>query len=490
MKNNAGINTSIDNRIDWEIVLDSMEEPIMILDLGSRIIKCNKALGALIGLPVENLLGRTCGAVIHDGGRSPSNCPVMKMVASRSRQSANQYIKDKWFNVVVDPLVNACGELTGAVHVMYDITDLKNFQTKDLLTSLYNRDYFETRLAKIKTGKSCGIIYCDIDGLELINDSLGFRQGNKLLVDVATILKKSLGEETIVARFGEDSFAALLGRCRETEIIDACRSIRMAVEDYNHSQGRDLLSLSLGYGFGGKLAASPQELLWLARDQVRRQKLLSRKSVRCATMATMQRLLAVRDLQTGQHSDRSQELVAHLASNMGLNESSIDNLRLLGRFHDIGKIGVSDVILLKPGKLNAEEFSSMAKHCEIGYYIAKSLPDVVHIADWILKHHERWDGTGYPLKLRAEQIPLECRIMAVVDAYDAMMSDRPYRKALDQVQALDELVHYAGTQFDPVVVSKFIAYFPAKFREQDYDLCRNQGDSNPECLRQAPRMLS
>jgi len=108
MKNNAGINTSIDNRIDWEIVLDSMEEPIMILDLGSRIIKCNKALGALIGLPVENLLGRTCGAVIHDGGRSPSNCPVMKMVASRSRQSANQYIKDKWFNVVVDHLFLFC----------------------------------------------------------------------------------------------------------------------------------------------------------------------------------------------------------------------------------------------------------------------------------------------------------------------------------------------------------------------------------------------
>jgi len=134
----------------------------------------------------------------------------------------------------------------------------------------------------------------------------------------------------------------------------------------------------------------------------------------------------------------------------------LTDLRLLAQFHDIGKVGVPDSILFKAGPLNAEETIDMRQHCIIGQRIAILAPDLVPIADWVLKHHEWWNGEGYPLGLKGEEIPLECRILAIVDAYDAMISDRPYRKALTHAEAMKELMKCSGTQFDPQLVQKFV----------------------------------
>jgi len=132
------------------------------------------------------------------------------------------------------------------------------------------------------------------------------------------------------------------------------------------------------------------------------------------------------------------------------------DLRLFAQFHDIGKIGVPDSILYKPGRLTAEEYESMKRHTEIGYHIALSSVDLMPISDWVLKHHEHWDGGGYPLGLSGGDIPLECRLLAVVDAYDAMTNDRPYRLAMTKPEALMELGRHAGGQFDPRVVENFL----------------------------------
>jgi HD-GYP domain-containing protein (c-di-GMP phosphodiesterase class II) len=122
-------------------------------------------------------------------------------------------------------------------------------------------------------------------------------------------------------------------------------------------------------------------------------------------------------------------------------------------------VGIPDRILFKPGSLNPEEFLEMQKHCEIGHRIALSSPDLAPIADWVLKHHEWWNGKGYPLRLAGEEIPLECRILSIADAYDAMLNDRPYRKALTREMAMEELKRCAGTQFDPYLVDKSIEVF-------------------------------
>jgi len=149
-------------------------------------------------------------------------------------------------------------------------------------------------------------------------------------------------------------------------------------------------------------------------------------------------------------------LVMELGERIGFSHQRISNLILFAQFHDIGKIGVPDSVLLKPGKLNAEERIIMQRHSEIGSQIACSSRELTHISDWILKHHEAWDGRGYPQGISGEEIPIECRILAIADAYDAMTSDRPYRKAMPQELAIHELRRCAGTQFDPVLVEKFI----------------------------------
>jgi HD-GYP domain-containing protein (c-di-GMP phosphodiesterase class II) len=145
-----------------------------------------------------------------------------------------------------------------------------------------------------------------------------------------------------------------------------------------------------------------------------------------------------------------------MARALNLAEGKENDLRLLAQFHDIGKVGVPDSILFKRGSLTKSEYSIMQRHCEIGHRIALSAPELVLIADWILKHHEWWNGQGYPLGLAEQNIPLECRILALADAYDAMTSDRPYRRAVPHEMAVAELKRFAGIQFDPGLVDLFI----------------------------------
>ena len=192
-----------------------------------------------------------------------------------------------------------------------------------------------------------------------------------------------------------------------------------------------------------------------ADDMMYREKLHRKQSTRSSIVRTLMKALEARDFCTEGHAERLQDIMVVLAQSLQIPERNIADLRLLGKFHDIGKVGIPDHILLKAGPLNEEERRIMQRHSEIGHRIATAAPDLMPIADWILNHHEWWDGSGYPLGLKGEQIPFECRLLAIVDAYDAMTSDRPYRRAIASFEALVELKKFAGIQFDPILVEKF-----------------------------------
>lgn len=145
-----------------------------------------------------------------------------------------------------------------------------------------------------------------------------------------------------------------------------------------------------------------------------------------------------------------------LARAAGITKGRIKDLVLLAQFHDIGNISVHNNMLHKPGRLTSEEFVEIQKHSDVGHRIAQSAPDLAHISDYILKHHEWWNGNGYPLGLKGNEIPLESRVIAIVDAYESMTSGRPHRPAISKNEALAELKKCAGTQFDPTLVKKFI----------------------------------
>lgn len=166
--------------------------------------------------------------------------------------------------------------------------------------------------------------------------------------------------------------------------------------------------------------------------------------------------IEARDVYTRTHGDRLINYGMETAKEIGLGENYVKNIRYAAALHDVGKIGIKDSILNKPGKLTDEEYAEMKKHPEIGYNMLKKIKFLTPIANEILHHQERFDGKGYPDKLKGEEIPIVSRIIAVIDAFDAMTTDRPYRKALPLQTALSELKKYSGTQFDPKVVNAFL----------------------------------
>ena len=229
-----------------------------------------------------------------------------------------------------------------------------------------------------------------------------------------------------------------------------------AILKYNEKNPELPLSVSVGYAVSKSLNNDDIiDLFKEADDNMYREKLHHSQSARSALIQTLTKALEARDFITEGHADRMQELIVNLALAIKLPEHRIADLRLLARFHDLGKVGIPESILFKQGPLTPEETIEILRHSEIGYRIALSSPYLHHIADWILKHHEWWNGEGYPLRLKGEEIPLECRILSIADAYDAMISDRPYRKAIPKTKAVYELKKYAGTQFDPEITLVF-----------------------------------
>lgn len=357
------------------------------------------------------------------------------------------------------------GTILGYQGIIRDITELKKVEDQlryislhDPLTSLYNRAYFEEEMHRVESGRydSAGIIMCDVDGLKLVNDALGHYTGDNLLKETANILKESFREGDVAARVGGDEFAVLLPNSDRNAIEIARLRIQDAVERYNSSNPPLPLSISIGSAIGTGSSIIMTNLFKEADNNMYREKLQNSLSARSTIVQTLMKALETRDFTAKGHVSRLQKLSTDLAMSIGLQEQRITDLRLLAEFHDIGKVGISDHILFKTGPLTSEEIIEMQRHCEIGHRIALCTPDLIPIANLILKHHEWWNGKGYPLGIKGEEIPIECRILSIAETYEAMISDRPYHKATSHEEAVAELRRISGTKFAPDLVTKFI----------------------------------
>lgn len=346
-----------------------------------------------------------------------------------------------------------------------DVTEKKRFAQKleyvslhDQLTGLHNRVYFEEQLKRLSRSEEfpVSIIVADVNGLKLVNDTLGHHKGDNLLTACARILRQTLRRSDIVARVGGDEFVALLPRTDEAAGTAILQRLRAAIEQHNCRRPQLPLSVS----FGMATAQDPKELLKeayrKADDLMYREKLYLGTSARGQIVNALVAALAERDHLTEGHARRLAHWCRILGERLGLSPHQMANLSLLAKVHDIGKVGIPDTILFKPGPLTEEEWEIMRQHPEKGYRIALASPELAGVADLILKHHERWDGSGYPLGLKGEEIPIECRILAIVDAFDAMTSEVPYRKTRTVEEAWQEVRRGAGTQFDPQLVEVFL----------------------------------
>jgi diguanylate cyclase (GGDEF)-like protein len=326
----------------------------------------------------------------------------------------------------------------------------------DALTNLFNRTFFEKELQKIEKNKcSFALIICDLDGLKLVNDTMGLHCGDQIIIATAKAIRKTF-PRCAIFRIGGDEFAIVLECIDETVIKHSIRTLQEIVTLSNRKITNIPITLSCGYAISVNGLIPPENVYLEADNYMLKKKLFRAQSNHSAVFQTLTKALQARDFITEGHAERMHSLVVELATKVGLSELRQTNLRLFAQFHDIGKVGIPDSILFKNSNLTVEEKEMMKRHSEIGFRIAHAAPDLAHLSDWILKHHEWWNGNGYPLGISGKDIPLECRILSIVDAFDAMTHDRPYREALPAEAALAEIDKYSGVQFDPELVRIFI----------------------------------
>lgn len=357
--------------------------------------------------------------------------------------------------------------IQGVLMNNHDITERKKreesilyFNYHDSLTGLYNRSYLDHILSKIdrENNLPISVIAGDINGLKFINDSLGHSEGDKLLTTISQIMTDCCNKEDLLFRIGGDEFLILLPKKSNKEAYKIVKKIYTYCDKYNKELSSEVYYVSISLGIATKTAYNEkiQDIMKQADDYMYRRKLLEEKSLHNAILSSMQRALFEKSQETEMHANRLAKLSKKIGKIIGLTNQQFDELELLAKLHDIGKIGVDDGILNKTGKLTEDEWKIMKKHSEIGYRIAQSSTELMPIAKYILYHHERWDGTGYPEGLKGEDIPLLSRIISVVDAYDAMTEDRVYRKGMSKEVAIEIIKSNSGSQFDPNVVEIFL----------------------------------
>lgn len=353
--------------------------------------------------------------------------------------------------------------------ILKDITEEKKHEEEinylsfhDHLTGLYNRRFYEEELKRLDTERNLPLtlIMGDVDGLKLINDTFGHAKGDELLIKVAQALRNSCRSDDIVARLGGDEFIIILPKADDKE----AKKLVSRIHEYLKNEKVENLDISVSFGFETKksMTQDTNKLLKDTEDTMYRHKLYESSSMRSETINLIMKALFEKNNREMLHSSRVAQICQDLAMKMNLDKEIVNRIRITGLMHDIGKIAIDEKILNSSETLSQEEWREIKKHPEIGYRILSSSSEFFEISRDVLQHHERWDGKGYPSGLEGEDISIQARIIAIADTYDAMMSDRAYRKAFSQKKVIAEIERCAGTQFDPEIVTAFIEMIQGK----------------------------
>ena len=370
---------------------------------------------------------------------------------------------------------------------------MEELSNTDFLTGLRNHRYFQERLAEElsradRYHRYLSVIMIDVDHFRNINAEHGHQGGDDLLQQLGELLRARARDSDVVTRYGGEEFAVILPETDGEEAAWVADRLRQAVEDHvftvRSREGRAEAKRTISAGVASfPIDSGESDGLVVAADvALYRAKYLSRNRV-CkfsdqqdfpvphldpaelhralqdasgSAVESLAQALEARDRYTRGHSENVTRISLAIAAALGMSEEAQAQLRIAGMLHDIGKIGVPDAVLNKRGALSSEEWELIRAHPSIGASILAKSPLLEEVIPIVLRHHERYDGSGYPTSSSAADIPLASRILAVADSYDAMTSDRPYRGAMSREEATAELRANAGKQFDPEIVEAFV----------------------------------
>ena len=421
-------------------IFENIGQGIVLFDYNDHLILHNERADALLG------------------GIQPEKCAVLEDFLNCYDLSLNAETEDDSFSLQcyikndedvrplrcdIRSLKNEKGQRLGQLFVFSDAA----LET-DLLTGFQDWESFQLFAGSNPNAFPCptAVAICDINTLSVINSTMGNQAGNQAIKMLADTMRQCFPKQTYYVRGLEANLIALCSHSNE-----AAMQTHMA-------RVKESFSGKIQYAVSVTTESNPdiQQAILMATKAMRAKKLLDRESIHSEMLTSLIRALQECDSDTEHHVRRTQLMGAELGKRIELTDIQQSKLSLLCLLHDIGKIGIPLEILNKPGKLSDEEWKILQSHTEKGYEIASSNNELRGIADEIRHHHERWDGKGYPDGLSRESIPLLSRVIAVVDAYDAMTNNRSYRHAISASKAMAELRRCAGSQFDPFIVSEFL----------------------------------
>lgn len=485
----------------YRLILSTTRNAMVACDKQGRITNFNRAAEGIFDILADQAVGNKFGQVFtgrQASGEVAATFPLDRVLACGEGEcniETNYQGRDGWrYSLDVDclPFEKIRGQASGALMIARDLTEMKVIEEnlrglgmKDGLTLLHNHVYLKEKLKQqfnesVKTNLPLTFMLIDIDNFRYCNERFGYTYGDEILKITGNLLKKNLRDIDTIGRYGSDEFGVVLFNTDSAQAATLAKKLLETITKYPFPNKEQLpfgkLSFSAGIASIPEHAENLEQLVKMADDALYQAKRSSRNRVELyfSALSEFQKeigesdkqlldiakllltLINAKDRYTYGHTEQVMVFSWLMAKQLNLPEAQIRAILLAALLHDIGKIDIGQEVLNKNSALSEDEWEQIRQHPKWGANILRPFKDLREIVPLVLHHHERYDGRGYPFALQGEDIPLGARIITVADSFDAMTTNRPYKRAMKPEEAIEDLRKEAGKQFDPAIVAVFL----------------------------------